>query len=135
MSWYFPPSNPFAAVRLGKLAKCLTRFGHDVRVLTADGVPYAATLPVEIPQERVYGTHWTDINAYPSRAKRAIRRLLGRRGTGAPAGSAAVNPRARPRGTASHGSFTSKTYAVLLHFPDKRVGWPTAARPRAPPLL
>src|SRR3546814_7507965 len=90
-----------AAVRWGKLAKFLTRFCHDVRVLTADGVPYAATLPVEIPQERVYGTHWTDINAYPSRAKRAIRRLLGRSGTGARAGSAAVNPRERPRGTRS----------------------------------
>src|SRR3546814_20834534 len=57
IAWYFPPSNTIAAVRLGKLAKFLTRFGHDVRVLTADGVPYAATLPVEIPQERVYGTH------------------------------------------------------------------------------
>src|SRR3546814_13234668 len=110
MSWYFPPSNPFAAVRLGKLAKCLTRFGHDVRVLTADGVPYAATLPVEIPQERVYGTHWTDINAYPSRAKRAIRRLLGRSGTRARAGSAAVNPRDRPSGTSSENPRVGKEW-------------------------
>src|SRR3546814_18276617 len=113
MSWYFPPSNPFAAVRLGKLAKCLTRFGHDVRVLTADGVPYAATLPVEIPQARVYGTHWTDINAYPSRAKRAIRRLLGRSGTGPRAGSAAVNPRERPRADASPAGFLPHTYETL----------------------
>jgi hypothetical protein len=51
LAWYFPPSNTIAAVRLGKLAKYLTRSGHEVRVLTARDQPYAATLPVEIPED------------------------------------------------------------------------------------
>src|SRR5690606_9255782 len=56
VAWYFPPSNTIAAVRLGKLAKFLTRATHDIRVLTPKDVPYAPTLPVEIPHDRIYRT-------------------------------------------------------------------------------
>lgn len=129
IAWYFPPSNTIAAVRLGKLAKFLTQSGHDVRVVTPDEVPYAATLPVEIPQERVYATAWTDINAYPSRAKATVRRLLG--GSGTPAAAGAAASRERPRGAVYHGSTLSKLYELLFNFPDKRVGWLPAARRRA----
>src|SRR3546814_6100522 len=76
VAWYFPPSNTIAAVRLGKLAKFLTRAAHDVRVLTPEDVPYAPTLPVEIPQGRIYRTAWTDVNAFPSRVKARLAAVL-----------------------------------------------------------
>jgi glycosyltransferase involved in cell wall biosynthesis len=132
VAWYFPPSNTIAAVRLGKLAKFLSRSGHDVRVITARGVPYAATLPVEIPEERVYRTTWTDINAYQSRVKAALRRLL----PAAPADTdrAAVvsaKPQELPQGTTYRGSRLSRLYQLLFNFPDGRIGWLPAARREA----
>src|SRR6185436_15285433 len=63
IAWYFPPSNTIAAVRLGQLAKFLKKSGHEVRVLSARDLPYAPTLPVEIPEDCIHRTGWTNINA------------------------------------------------------------------------
>jgi glycosyltransferase involved in cell wall biosynthesis len=134
LAWYFPPSNTIAAVRLGKLAKFLTRSGHDVRVITPRGAPYAATLPVEIPESRIYRTAWTDINAYQARAKTAVRRLLAATPQG-PGVDVAAESRQPPRGTAYHGSRLSRLYQLLFNFPDRQVGWLPAARREALRLL
>jgi glycosyltransferase involved in cell wall biosynthesis len=136
IAWYFPPSNTIAAVRLGKLAKFLTRAGHDVRVITPRAAPYAATLTVEIPESRIYRTAWTDINAYQTRAKTAVRRLLAATPGGPGVDVAAVSAsRERPRGTTYHGSRLSRLYQLLFNFPDRRVGWLPAARREALHLL
>lgn len=136
IAWYFPPSNTIAAVRLGKLAKFLTQSGHDIRVVTARGTPYAATLPVEIPESRIYRTAWTDINAYQARAKTAVRRLLAATPQGAAIDvSAAAPSRERPRGTTYHGSRLSRLYQLMFNFPDRRVGWLPAARREARQLI
>lgn len=136
IAWYFPPSNTIAAVRLGKLAKFLTRFGHDVRVITARDAPYAATLPVEIAESRIYRTAWTDINAYQARAKTAVRRLIAATpyGAGIDVGTAPPS-RERPKGTAYYGSRLSRLYQLLFNFPDRRIGWLPAARREALRLL
>src|SRR3546814_14223082 len=132
VAWYFPPSNTIAAVRLGKLAKFLTRAAHDVRVLTPEDVPYAPTLPVEIPQGRIYRTAWTDVNAFPSRVKAQLAAVLhaGAPRQAAPA-PAAAGPKAPPADAAYYGSNLSKLYKLLTNFPDNRIGWLPAARRRA----
>jgi glycosyltransferase involved in cell wall biosynthesis len=136
IAWYFPPSNTIAAVRLGKLAKFLSRAGHDVRVVTARDVPYAATLPVEIPEDRIYRTAWTDIDSFPSHVKARVRRLLKRSSTvQSNPGATAVQARKPPRGASYYGGTASKLYQLLFNLPDKQVGWLPAARRQARELL
>lgn len=129
IAWYFPPSNTIAAVRLGKLAKFLTKAGHDVRVVTARDVPYAPTLPVEIPEEHINRTAWTSINALPSRLRTRLKRLLT---ASAPAQHEPATPsggrKSPPRDATYHGGRLSKLYQLLFNFPDERIGWLPAAR-------
>ncbi len=133
IAWYFPPSNTIAAVRLGKLAKFLKKGGHDIRVLSAKGLPYAPTLPVEIPEECIHRTAWTNINALGPKVKDWVRRLLGRTPSGAAPAPAKTDPaviaaRKPPRGTEYFGSTASKLFQLLFNFPDKQIGWFRAAR-------
>jgi glycosyltransferase involved in cell wall biosynthesis len=135
VAWYFPPSNTIAAVRVGKLAKYLVKAGHDIRILTAANVPYAQTLPVEVPEDRVYRSRWTDINVLPSRFKAKARRLLKcfLVGTAEQGGKAALSsPRAR---SAQYGGVASRLYQRLFNFPDMQIGWLPAARQTALDLL
>jgi glycosyltransferase involved in cell wall biosynthesis len=138
IAWYFPPSNTIAAVRLGKLAKFLKKSGHEVRVLSARDLPYAPTLPVEIPEDCIHRTGWTNINALGPNVKGCLRRLLGRPPAGpAPATAkttsvktdpAVISARKPPRGTEYFGSTASKLFQLVFNFPDKQIGWFRAAR-------
>jgi len=57
VSFYFPPTNSIAAVRVGKFAKYLPQFGWQPIVLTADKVKgYSQTLPVEINEANIIRT-------------------------------------------------------------------------------
>jgi hypothetical protein len=57
VSFYFPPTNKIAAVRLGKFAKYLPQFGWEPFVLTADEVKgYSQDLPVEIDEANIFRT-------------------------------------------------------------------------------
>ena len=59
VSFYFPPTNSVAAVRLGKFAKYLPQFGWEPIVLTADTAKdRPQTLPVEIDQTNVFRTSY-----------------------------------------------------------------------------
>lgn len=53
ISYHFPPYNSIGAVRVGKTAKYLTKFGHDVRVVAARSPDALPTLPLEIPTAQV----------------------------------------------------------------------------------
>jgi glycosyltransferase involved in cell wall biosynthesis len=129
IAWHFPPSNTIAAVRLGKLAKFLTRRGHDIRVLTARNLPYSQTLLVEIPEDRIYRTVWTDINSFVPRAKAGLRRLSRRSSPAQPkTGPNAIASKKPPRGTTYFGGTASKLYQLFFNFPDKQIGWLGAAR-------
>ena len=75
ITWYFPPANTIAAVRLGRFAQHLLGQGHDVRVLCARDIPFLQTLAKHIPEERVERTRWRDVNALPRLAARWLRAL------------------------------------------------------------
>ncbi len=73
ISYYFPPYNIIASLRVGKTAKYLRQFGHDVRVVTARNLPYPADLPVEVPDEDIIATPWIDVSFPHTLATRARR--------------------------------------------------------------
>ena len=57
VSFYFPPANKIAAIRLGKFAKYLPRFGWEPFVLTATEVKgYSQDLPVEMNEANIFKT-------------------------------------------------------------------------------
>jgi len=57
VSFYFPPTNAIAAVRLGKFAKYLPQFGWEPIVLTADtSKDLPQTLPSETDENNVFRT-------------------------------------------------------------------------------
>jgi glycosyltransferase involved in cell wall biosynthesis len=101
-------------------------------VVTAGNVPYARTLPVEIPEDRIFRTSWTDIDSIPLRVKIRLRRLLKRSPTAqSNAGLTGIAPKKPPRGPSYYGGAASKLYQTLFNFPDKQVGWLPAARRQA----
>ena len=115
ISCFFPPYNTIGAVRVGKTAKYLIQFGHDVRVIAARDLAFAKSLPLEIAPERVCYTSWLDVN-------RPVERMVGR-------------PDRRPgQQVASDGSpqglaqTLRLAYKTLLHFPDGHIGWAPFAR-------
>jgi len=64
VSFYFPPTNKIAAVRLGKLAKYLPRFGWEPFVLTADEVKgYSRDLPVELDEANICRTPYFSLGS------------------------------------------------------------------------
>lgn len=137
VSWYFPPSNTIAAVRLGKLAKHLCERGHELRILTAANPPYPATLAVEVDRDLVHRATWRDITSLPD----WIARLIPRKGALAPPGrnvevadqaTKAPAP-ATPQPVTARRLRTirrklSNLYELLLGFPDIRIGWVPDAR-------
>lgn len=130
LSWYFPPANTMGALRTGKLVKYLLGAGHDVRVVCARDLPFAQTLPLEAPAERVTYTHWTDVNAPPKAVARWLHRLRGR---GGPAGGDAPSPAPSPGAAAAprrRGLLNRlrAAYTDLLDRPDAYVGWYPFAR-------
>jgi glycosyltransferase involved in cell wall biosynthesis len=85
VSYYFPPFNTIGAVRVGKMAKYLEDFGHDVRVIAADDQMLPPTLPVEINEDRVIRTPWWGPHRLAFRRRRANRHNA-QAGASAPAG-------------------------------------------------
>ncbi|MGD1876734.1 MAG: glycosyltransferase [Kiloniellaceae bacterium] len=124
VSWFFPPSNTIAAVRLGKLAKHLAGSGIDLRVLTGRNPPYAQTLPLEIDDGWIVRTSWWDVNAPP----RLAMRMLARRRPASPATTPAAAPAPGAQKPSGLRSRLSHLYELLLNFPDRFVGWMPAAR-------
>jgi glycosyltransferase involved in cell wall biosynthesis len=149
VSYLAPPHNAIGAVRVGKTAKYLRRFGHDVRILTARDLPLAPTLDVELPADHVVATKWADVHVPFLLAIRGVQRVLRwiprrRRnaGDGAPSsnagngasasrgggpGAAAALPDFRRRGGLRW--FAYAQYTGLVHVPDAAAGWyPYAVR-------
>ncbi|MFC7335316.1 glycosyltransferase [Rhodocista pekingensis] len=126
VSWYFPPANTIAAVRIGRMAEALLAEGHDVRVLTAAGLPCPATLDPMVPEARVARAPWWDVNDLP---ERLLRRSGGRPGAAggppaeAPAVPSAPGPARRLR------RWAGEVYQHATNLPDSRIGWlPGAVR-------
>jgi hypothetical protein len=114
-------------VRTGKFARFLLAQGWDVRVVAARS-DAPATLPLEIPAERVLHTGWTDVDARLDRLLRLDRRR-------APASPAAgVAPVAAPRRDGLRRRLGALR-AALLHVPDNRIAWLPEALGRADTFL
>jgi glycosyltransferase involved in cell wall biosynthesis len=145
VSYLAPPHNAIGAVRVGKTAKYLTRFGHEVRLLTARDLPLAPTLDVELPADRIVATKWADVHVPFLGAIRGVQRVLrllprARRArgaspaaatstgsTGATAGGGSALPDFRRKGGLRW--FAYAQYTGLVHVPDAAAGWyPYATR-------
>jgi len=122
MSFLFPPYNTMGAVRVGKMVKYLTQFGHDVRVITAREQTRPATLELEIPAKLITATPWFNVN-------RPVELALGGRKRIAAKGYAAGGGRA---GVAGRLGFLYKTF---LNYPDGQIGWRPYARRAATRLV
>lgn len=134
ISFHFPPSNVIGAVRVGKTAQYLARFGHDVRVVSAAQPLSRRPLKVDFPEDRVVYARWQDLdapwNAVLSLGNRVRARLHGIRtrargeegspsapGSGAPVVAESFAER---RTLFWH---LRTAYKDLLHIPDFAMGW------------
>ncbi len=107
ISYFFPPFDSAGAVRTGKFAAYLSRFGHDVRVISArDQSVASASLSVEIAPDHVTYTRWWG-------ARRIVDMIQGRGTSRRSSSGNAV--RATPT---SAGILRS-----VLYFPDGQFGW------------
>ncbi len=126
LSPYFPPFNSSGALRTGKYAKYLVAHGHDVRVIAARNQPFAKSLPLEIPADRVLYAASLDINGLPKAVARARRRVL-RRNSGAAhfvSGAGQQSPGNAPdRRTNGIPARLGSLYINLLNWPDAWIGW------------
>ena len=137
VSYLAPPHNAIGAVRVGKTAKYLTRFGHEVRLLTARDLPLAPTLDVELPPERVIATKWADVHVPFRLAIRGVQRVLGlipfarRAAAGMNEAPPARSPNAAdatalPDFRRRSGGLRLQAYNLytgLVHMPDAAAGW------------
>lgn len=123
VSWYMPPFNTMGALRVGKLCKYLHGRGHDVRVLAAADIPHAATLGLDIPDDRVTRARWIDLRNLP-RAVQAWRKR--RAATPGPARPASDQAQAAPapRSTLDRALRRARElYVAATCVPDESIGW------------
>ncbi|ABU56905.1 conserved hypothetical protein [Roseiflexus castenholzii DSM 13941] len=115
ISYYFPPYNIIASLRVGKTAKYLRQFGHEVRIVTARNLPYPADLPFEVPSEHVIATPWVDVSMPHTLATRLRRHRSGVVALfdKAPAGQMQYTIALR----------LLDAYRALVAFPDDAIGW------------
>ncbi|ABQ92764.1 glycosyltransferase [Roseiflexus sp. RS-1] len=113
ISYYFPPHNIVAAVRTGKTAKYLWQHGHEVRVLTAQRLPFAANLPLEIPPDAVIRTRRIDTCWLSSQVQRMRQQ------------AAFVQTVAQQAQTRQMRWLRQMmiAYRTLCAFPDEAIGW------------
>ena len=122
VSYWFPPFQAVASLRMGKFAKFLLERGWDVQVIAA-GDTNPPSLALEIPKERVTHTAWTDVDRL---LEDTVARL---RGHGAqapsPPTSAALTAAAPTveRKSSPWRAFARRAYQEVVRWPDNRVGW------------
>lgn len=120
ISYAFPPYNDIGHVRVGKTAKYLARFGHEIRVLTARNQSHQTSLPVEIPAEWVIATDWWNVNK-PAEWVFGGRAVVAERGL-------VAKGRLRPAIEAIRALYR-RVYKQCVGFPDDQIGWfPFAVR-------
>ncbi len=125
VSWYYPPANTIAAVRLNKLTAFLDRQGIDVRVLTARDLPTPQGLASDLPAERAVHAPWIDV----TRLTQVVSRLLPRRRARSEGGRGAAGSGTAAPASAEGGRSLRRTLRELLFFPDFQLGWiPYAVR-------
>lgn len=122
VSWFFPPANTIGAVRIGNATRFLLDRGHDVRVLAGKDLPYAQTLKIDLPAERIHYAKWADVNALPRIIKGMF---VPRRATADPKAPSAPQPGSEvsPSIVGALSDQLRNLYVHLTNFPDNRAGW------------
>jgi len=124
VSYWFPPANTMAAIRIGKLAKYLDDAGHDVRVLAARS-PEDPSLPVELPEDRVIRTRYWEVDHILDPITRPLRRVaqalfwLG----GKKSEPVQIKGSAPSDAPMSIATAIRWHYHALMQMPDSRIGW------------
>ena len=114
ISWYFPPDNTIAAIRLGKMARFFDQTGHPVRVITPKTLGADRSIAVEIDQGAITRTRYLDLDR---RFNPANRSRLG-------AGDAAqAEPSVGQRFLRSARRLLGRLYREIAFYPDQRVDW------------
>lgn len=114
VSWYFPPENAVAAIRLGKMAHYLQEAGHRLRVVTSDQITPDQSLQVEIDQSTINRTRYLDLD---QRLNPLVKRH-------APSGDNTSKPMPAWRRTARAGRrFLGRLYRDVVLYPDRRIDW------------
>jgi|GEM_PF-78457 len=114
ISWYFPPDNAIAAIRIGKMARFLTENGHRVRVITPKPWSGDPSLAVEIDDHAIERTHYLDLDRRFNPANRS------RIGIVKPDGA---KPSLRQRLLRSTRRLLGRAYRSVVFYPDKRIDW------------
>ncbi len=114
ITWYFPPDNAVAAIRLGKMARFLGQTGDRVRVITPFASSADRSLAVEIDDASILRTRYLDLDRRFNPANRST--------LGAGAGPASA-PSFRQRLLRSCRRLLGRLYRDVVFFPDKRVDW------------
>ena len=123
VTWYFPPANTIASLRMSKLAAHLKSAGHDVHVLTVRDRKTPMELAGDLEEARVTATRWIDLKDRSRRAMTVVKRRRPTRSPPASGVSADATPDAatiqNPRKTRSF----RRVLRELLFFPDRAAGW------------
>jgi glycosyltransferase involved in cell wall biosynthesis len=132
ISFAFPPCSLIGSIRVGKTAKYLRRFGHDVRVVSSNFSLTGNSVAVEIPTQHVTYTNWIDVDAPYQRMLTAVQTVRRR-----------LNPESvsqQPQWLESaqqrlHGTSEARSssrrlteririaYQDVVHVPDENIGW------------
>jgi glycosyltransferase involved in cell wall biosynthesis len=114
VSFAFPPFNSIGGVRVGKIVKYMLTFGHDVRVITARDQPFARTLPLEIPSEKITYSKWLTVRRKPVYSSSTPAELS------TPTGDSSSSKNALKPVLKRAIGYPLKT---LVDFPDSNIGW------------
>jgi glycosyltransferase involved in cell wall biosynthesis len=120
VSWYYPPANDVAALRVGTLSKYLHETGHEVWVLTGQRPQDDESLPVPLPADRVLRAPWFDVDDLLFPWKWRLIRTRAKSNT-------PPSPPGPPRpGRTERSKFLRRLVRLYLDFvriPDHQAGW------------
>ena len=127
VTWYFPPDNSIAAIRLGKMARYLEQSGHRVRIAAPDIVSNDRSLPVEIDDRSIERIRFIDIDQRFNPVSR-FQNESDQTATGE------ARPKKKPplwrRFIVTRGGFLSRVYEDIILYPDRRIDWLPTLLPR-----
>ncbi len=126
---HFPPYDHIASARMGKTAKYLEQFGHDVRVIAArDTLTRFARMPLEISEEHVTYTPWVNqVFKADIALNRFAQRISGKHHVLGADGSSGLSTRRSAMRARDQlievGKSVRDAIRSVLYFPDAQIGW------------
>ena len=115
ISCYFPPFNIIGAVRVGKMAKYLSMFGHDIKVITADKHDLKKELPLEMAKSNILSTNSINVHFFIKKITEKYRKI-------------GIYERKSEHSVKlkENSKFLMKLlllYKNIFYLPDKHIGW------------